>query len=83
MYYLCLQMMSHIVNHLNHFPMGTGASRLGSSVSEFHDTPHSTLDDLRPEIFNAPNVQVGDGWITQLVLVFVILLTFIRNLHCG
>ncbi|XP_052770134.1 ral GTPase-activating protein subunit alpha-2-like isoform X3 [Mya arenaria] len=50
-------MMNHIVNHLCHFPMGNGASCLTSSVSEFHDVPDLHVDDLKGEIFSAPNVQ--------------------------
>jgi len=53
------QMMNHLVNHLCHFPMGVGASRLNSSVSEFHDVIDISLDDLKSDIFTAPNVQVS------------------------
>ncbi|XP_053376419.1 ral GTPase-activating protein subunit alpha-2-like isoform X3 [Mercenaria mercenaria] len=50
-------MMNHLVNYLCHFPMGVGASRLSSAVSEFQDMPDISLDDLKSEIFTAPNVQ--------------------------
>ena len=39
--------------------MGVGASRLNSSVSEFHDVIDISLDDLKSDIFTAPNVQVS------------------------
>ncbi|CAL1547567.1 unnamed protein product [Lymnaea stagnalis] len=50
-------LMSHLVNHLSHFPMGSGAARLHTTVQEHHDLPEYVEEDLRPEIFNAPNVQ--------------------------
>lgn len=51
--------MTKLVNHLGHFPMGGGAAQLNSSVLESDDS--DTLDgtELIPDIFNAPNVQVG------------------------
>lgn len=52
-------MMNHLVNHLCHFPMGVGASRLSSSVSEYHDVVEVNIDDLKSDIFTAPNVQVS------------------------
>lgn len=56
-----LQLMTHLVNHMSHFPMGSGAARLHTTVQEHHDLPEYIEDDLRPEIFNAPNVQVSVG----------------------
>ncbi|CAG5132354.1 unnamed protein product, partial [Candidula unifasciata] len=50
-------LMTHLVNHMSHFPMGSGAARLHTTVQEHHDLPEYIEDDLRPEIFNAPNVQ--------------------------
>ncbi|KAI0212730.1 Ral GTPase-activating protein subunit alpha-1 [Lamellibrachia satsuma] len=49
--------MTKLVNHLGHFPMGGGAAQLNSSVLESDDS--DTLDgtELIPDIFNAPNVQ--------------------------
>lgn len=60
-------MMNHLVNHLCHFPMGIGASRLSSSVSEFHDIIETNLDDLKSDIFTAPNVQVRPPSVNYLL----------------
>uniref|UniRef100_T1JGD1 Rap-GAP domain-containing protein n=1 Tax=Strigamia maritima TaxID=126957 RepID=T1JGD1_STRMM len=51
--------MSHLVNHLNHFPMGIGAARMTSLVTEHDDIdiPGMHADELSTEIFHAPNVQ--------------------------
>ncbi|GAB6020527.1 hypothetical protein CHUAL_003210 [Chamberlinius hualienensis] len=51
--------MTHLVNHLNHFPMGIGASRLTSMLNENDDNPGVSVssDDLSLEVFNLPNVQ--------------------------
>ncbi|XP_043246445.1 ral GTPase-activating protein subunit alpha-1-like [Amphibalanus amphitrite] len=50
--------ISHLVNHLDHFPMLSGAVRLGSLVSEHDDLPMLTAsDELSSDIFYAPNVQ--------------------------
>ena len=52
-------MISHLVNHLDHFPMLSGAVRLGSLVSEHDDLPMlAASDELSSDIFYAPNVQV-------------------------
>ncbi|XP_064622191.1 ral GTPase-activating protein subunit alpha-1-like isoform X2 [Lineus longissimus] len=50
-------MIGHLVNHLGLFPKGGGAARLNSSIQEFHDSPEFLLDELKPEIFELPNVQ--------------------------
>ena len=62
-------LMSHLVNHLFHFPMGVGGgASLSSMVNEHDDNPHYNLpnsssgspqnpDELSAEIFKAPNVQ--------------------------
>ena len=57
-YGIDLQVMARLVNHLGHFPMGGGAACLNSSVQEHHDIAEMQLDELGPDIFNAPNVQV-------------------------
>ncbi|XP_037086533.1 ral GTPase-activating protein subunit alpha-1-like [Pollicipes pollicipes] len=50
--------ISHLVNHLDHFPMLCGAVRLGSLVSEHDDLPLlAARDELSSDIFYAPNVQ--------------------------
>ncbi|XP_025103645.1 ral GTPase-activating protein subunit alpha-1-like isoform X4 [Pomacea canaliculata] len=51
-------LMTHLVNHLSHFPMGLGAARLHSTIQEHHDLPDMIEDDLKPDIFGAPNVQL-------------------------
>lgn len=38
--------------------MGAGAAQLNTSVQEHNDTDMN-LEELSPEIFQAPNVQVG------------------------
>ncbi|XP_036363522.1 ral GTPase-activating protein subunit alpha-1 isoform X5 [Octopus sinensis] len=50
-------LMTHLVNHLSHFPMGDGAAKLSSCVQEHHDLPEFCDNDLKPEIFQATNVQ--------------------------
>lgn len=49
--------MYQLVNHLGHFPMGIGASRLTSLVNEHDDVPTLTGDELSSEVFHAPNIQ--------------------------
>ncbi|KAL8608299.1 hypothetical protein ACOMHN_042166 [Nucella lapillus] len=49
-------MMTHLVNHLGHFPMGLGAARLHTTVQEHSDLPEA--DDLKSDIFGAPNLQL-------------------------
>lgn len=49
--------LSHLVNHLFHFPMGVGAASLSSMVSEHDDIPSITAEELNAEVFQAPNIQ--------------------------
>ncbi|KAK3092349.1 hypothetical protein FSP39_001673 [Pinctada imbricata] len=49
-------LINHLVNHYCHFPMGAGAARLSSSIQEHHDL-EEPVEDLKPEIFGATNVQ--------------------------
>ena len=73
-------LMSHLVNHLFHFPMGSGgAANLSSMVNEQDDNHHyiaptsnslQNTDELSSEIFKAPNVQllvVNDTTLMSLV----------------
>ena len=76
-------LISHLVNHLFHFPMGVGgAANLSSMVNEQDDnhhcmlsmsnasTNHQNTDELSSEIFKAPNVQllvVNDTTLMSLV----------------
>ncbi len=54
--------LSHLVNHLFHFPMGVGAASLSSMVSEHDDLPalaaNGGKDELTADIFVQPNVQL-------------------------
>ena len=58
--------MNHLVNYLCHFPMGIGATRLSTAVAENSDQVEYGLDDLRSDIFAAPNVQVGSSYTSHL-----------------
>jgi hypothetical protein len=67
LYLICsLQVMMHLVNHLGHFPMGIGASRLSSMVVEHDDVPGLSTDELSAEVFSAPNIQVRAGIVNDL-----------------
>ena len=51
--------MTHLLNLLGHFPFGCGAAQLCSSIKEYHDCPSLMhMDDLSPEIFDSPRIQV-------------------------
>ncbi|XP_077095152.1 ral GTPase-activating protein subunit alpha-1 isoform X6 [Siphateles boraxobius] len=49
--------ISHLVNHLGHYPMSGGPATLTSQVCENQDNPYSESADLAPELFDAPNLQ--------------------------
>ncbi|XP_077996665.1 ral GTPase-activating protein subunit alpha-1-like isoform X2 [Glandiceps talaboti] len=49
--------MSHLLSHLGHFPLGCGPSRINTLVSEYHDNPSTEVDELSTELFSSPNVQ--------------------------
>lgn len=51
-------LLSHLVNHLNHFPQAVGASSLSSQVSEQDDVPTLVSDELNLETFQSPNIQL-------------------------
>ena len=54
-----LQVLTHLVNLLGHFPFACGTAQMSSVVSEFHDCPSlQHLDELSMEIFDSPRVQV-------------------------
>ena len=61
------QFMNHLVNYLCHFPMGIGATRLSTAVAENSDQLEYGLEDLRSDIFAAPNVQVSSLCVLYLV----------------
>lgn len=49
--------ISHLVNHLGHYPMSGGPATLTSQVCENQDNPYSESADLTPELFDTPNLQ--------------------------
>ncbi|KAG1973127.1 ral GTPase-activating protein subunit alpha-1 [Pimephales promelas] len=49
--------ISHLVNHLGHYPMSGGPATLTSQVCENQDNPYSESADLAPELFDTPNLQ--------------------------
>ncbi|KAJ8308029.1 hypothetical protein KUTeg_012903 [Tegillarca granosa] len=50
-------LICHLVNHLCHFPMGAGASRLNTTIQEYQDFDDLVFDDLKSDIYCMPNVQ--------------------------
>ena len=51
-------LLSHLVNHLNHFPQAVGASSLSSQVAEHDDVPSLVSEELNLETFQSPNIQL-------------------------
>ncbi|XP_045065044.1 ral GTPase-activating protein subunit alpha-1-like [Coregonus clupeaformis] len=49
--------ITHLVNHLGHYPMSGGPATLTSQVCENMDNPYSESPDLAPELFDGPNLQ--------------------------
>ncbi|XP_035388415.1 ral GTPase-activating protein subunit alpha-1 isoform X6 [Electrophorus electricus] len=49
--------ISHLVNHLGHYPMSGGPATLTSQVCENHDNPYCESSDLAPDLFDTPNLQ--------------------------
>jgi len=55
--------LTHLTNHLGHFPLKEGPCVLSSQLCEFHDVQVTEdgvakqLDDLSPHLFSSPNVQ--------------------------
>ncbi|KAM9433588.1 ral GTPase-activating protein subunit alpha-1 isoform 10-T12 [Salvelinus alpinus] len=49
--------ITHLVNHLGHYPMSGGPATLTSHVCENMDNPYSESPDLAPELFDGPNLQ--------------------------
>ena len=46
--------------------MGSGASRINSSVQEFHDRDEAMCEDLKSELFFTPNLQVRYVWLKYI-----------------
>ncbi|XP_068938362.1 ral GTPase-activating protein subunit alpha-1 isoform X3 [Petaurus breviceps papuanus] len=49
--------ITHLVNHLGHYPMNGGPAMLTSQVCENHDNHYSESSELSPELFESPNLQ--------------------------
>uniref|UniRef100_A0A8C3T3D2 Ral GTPase activating protein catalytic subunit alpha 1 n=1 Tax=Chelydra serpentina TaxID=8475 RepID=A0A8C3T3D2_CHESE len=49
--------ITHLVNHLGHYPMSGGPAMLTSQVCENNDNPYSESPELSPELFESPNIQ--------------------------
>ncbi|XP_065694502.1 ral GTPase-activating protein subunit alpha-1 isoform X8 [Patagioenas fasciata] len=49
--------ITHLVNHLGHYPMSRGPAMLTSQVCENNDNPYSESPELSPELFEKPNLQ--------------------------
>uniref|UniRef100_A0A7N8YKR3 Ral GTPase activating protein catalytic subunit alpha 1 n=1 Tax=Mastacembelus armatus TaxID=205130 RepID=A0A7N8YKR3_9TELE len=49
--------ITHLVNHLGHYPMSGGPATLSSQVGENQDNPFCESADLGPELFHSPNLQ--------------------------
>uniref|UniRef100_A0A3Q3KNR6 Rap-GAP domain-containing protein n=1 Tax=Monopterus albus TaxID=43700 RepID=A0A3Q3KNR6_MONAL len=49
--------ITHLVNHLGHYPMSGGPATLSSQVCENQDNPFCESADLVPELFHSPNLQ--------------------------
>ncbi|XP_030070150.1 ral GTPase-activating protein subunit alpha-1 isoform X1 [Microcaecilia unicolor] len=49
--------ITHLVNHLGHYPMSGDPAMLTSQLCENHDNPYSESPDLSPELFENPNLQ--------------------------
>ncbi|KAM6163774.1 ral GTPase-activating protein subunit alpha-2 [Rhynchocyon petersi] len=50
--------MTHLVNHLGHYPLSGGPAMLHSLISENHDNAHVDSLELSSEVFGSPNLQL-------------------------
>ncbi|KFW88554.1 Ral GTPase-activating protein subunit alpha-2, partial [Phalacrocorax carbo] len=50
--------MTHLVNHLSHYPLSGGPAILHSLLSENHDNSHVESSELSSEVFRSPNLQL-------------------------
>uniref|UniRef100_A0A8C8S1R8 Ral GTPase activating protein catalytic subunit alpha 2 n=1 Tax=Pelusios castaneus TaxID=367368 RepID=A0A8C8S1R8_9SAUR len=50
--------MTHLVNHLGHFPLSGGPAILHSLISENHDNFYVESSELSSEVFRSPNLQL-------------------------
>ncbi|XP_072842481.1 ral GTPase-activating protein subunit alpha-1 isoform X12 [Pogona vitticeps] len=49
--------ITHLVNHLGHYPMSGGPAMLTSQVCENNDNPYCESPELSPDLFENPNLQ--------------------------
>ncbi|XP_015205821.2 ral GTPase-activating protein subunit alpha-1 isoform X7 [Lepisosteus oculatus] len=49
--------ITHLVNHLGHYPMSGGPAMLTSQICENQDNPYSECPELSTELFESPNLQ--------------------------
>ncbi|XP_056402899.1 ral GTPase-activating protein subunit alpha-1 isoform X3 [Hyla sarda] len=49
--------ITHLVNHVGHYPMSGDPAMLSSQIFENHDNPYSESSDLSPQLFHSPNLQ--------------------------
>ncbi|XP_053794210.1 ral GTPase-activating protein subunit alpha-2 isoform X2 [Vidua chalybeata] len=50
--------MTHLVNHLSHYPLSGGPAILHSLLSENHDNSYVESSELCSEVFRGPNLQL-------------------------
>ncbi|XP_067999339.1 ral GTPase-activating protein subunit alpha-2-like [Melanerpes formicivorus] len=50
--------MTHLVNHLSHYPLSGGPAILHSLLSEDHDNSYVESSELSSEVFRSPNLQL-------------------------
>ncbi|XP_056343828.1 ral GTPase-activating protein subunit alpha-2 [Oenanthe melanoleuca] len=50
--------MTHLVNHLSHYPLSGGPAVLHSLLSESHDNSFVESSELCPEVFRSPSLQL-------------------------
>ncbi|XP_069788475.1 ral GTPase-activating protein subunit alpha-2 isoform X2 [Narcine bancroftii] len=50
--------MTHLINHLGHYPLKAGPAILHSLMNENHDNPCVESSDLSAEVFKSPNLQL-------------------------
>ncbi|XP_072030810.1 ral GTPase-activating protein subunit alpha-1-like [Amphiura filiformis] len=64
--------MCHLINHLNHFPLGGGPACVTSLVNEFDDQSSFDLDEMSPAVFESSNMQFfifNDNAIVSIVQI--------------
>ncbi|XP_015209759.2 ral GTPase-activating protein subunit alpha-2 isoform X2 [Lepisosteus oculatus] len=50
--------MTHLVNHLGHYPLSGGPAVLHSLINENHDNHYVESSELSSEVFKSPNLQL-------------------------